>query len=135
MKQHSLTWATVAALVALASGCADQSPVSLSGADDVATVKVSGAGQNLSVSHPGRFDLAVSGDGNTVQVPSGNAIRTLRVSGVNHGISVSSGASVQSIRLSGTGTSIHLPKDIHPAVSGSGVGNRILNNVEAEVPP
>lgn len=115
-----------AAVVVSVSGCADELPVGLLGADGVATVKVSGAGQNLSVSHPGLFDLDVSGDGHTVRIPSGCAIRILWVSGVNHRMTVAAGASVQSIRFSGVGTILHLPKNVHPTVSGSGVGNRIV---------
>lgn len=114
----------------LVSGCAQQSLVTSSGDDGVATVSVSGSVQTVTISRPGPFDLDVSGDSHTVRVPPGNAVRTLRVSGVNHVIVVSEGASVQSIEFSGVGTTIHLPADAHPAVIGSGVEGRVLNDVE-----
>jgi hypothetical protein len=119
MRLSSLAGFLVAAALAAAqSGCAGPS-ADTAGNGAVATVKVSGARQDVSASHPNPFDLYVSGDGNTVRVPSGSAIRTLWVSGVNHRITVFSGASVQSIRLSGVGTSIRLPENIHVVVTGS----------------
>lgn len=117
-----------AALAASGSGCTEKSLGSASEADDVATVKISGARRDVSASHTRLFDLYVSGDGNTVRVPSGSAVRTLWVSGVNHRITVAAGASVQSIQLSGVGTSIDLPENVHVAVSSSGVGSRIIKD-------
>ena len=128
MKPNRLARLILAA--ALVSGCAQRSLVTSFGADGVATVSVSGAAQIVTISRRGPFDLDVSGDGHTVRVPPGNAVRTLRVSGVNHAIVVSGGTSVQSIEFSGVGTIIHLPTDVHPAVSGSGVDGRVLNDVE-----
>lgn len=121
----------VASIVTAVPGCAaDPSPVVLPGADGVATIQVSGAGQHLSISHPGPFDLDVSGNGHTLTIPAGNAIRTLRASGVHHDITIAAGATVQSIGLAGIETTIHLPKSTHPAVRGSGIGSRILNDVD-----
>ncbi len=128
MKPHNLAGFMVVA--ALASACADPFAVGAAADADVATVKISGSDQDLSVAHPGLFDLDVAGDGHILWIPSGNAIRMMRVSGVHHEIIVSTGASVQSIRLSGVGTTIHLPKNVHPAVSGDGVDGRILHDSE-----
>ncbi|BBA36302.1 hypothetical protein sS8_4372 [Methylocaldum marinum] len=129
MRLHGLAgFFVAAALAAFGSGCTEKSLGGASGADDVATVKISGARRDVSASHARLFDLYVSGDGNTVRVPSGSAIRTLWVSGVNHRITVAAGASVQSIQLSGVGTSIDLPENVHVAVSSSGVGSRIIKN-------
>ncbi len=113
MKPFHLASFAIASILVLLSGCADLSlPVSTTGIDGVDEVKVSGVGQNVSVSHPNQFDLWVSGDGNTLQVPA------------------SSGSSLQSIRLSGVGSTIHLPKNVYPMVHHSGVDNQILNNIK-----
>jgi len=111
-------------------GCAGCSFHDKTGADGVALIKIDGNGQSVSAFRPGLFDLIVSGDANTIQIPCGSAIRNLRVSGVNHHITGLAGASVQLIRLSGTGTVIHLPSDVHPTVQGSGVNNRVLNDID-----
>jgi len=119
------------ALTFVLPGCADPSFVAGSlGLEGVEAVKISGIGQDVSVSHPGCFDLEVSGEGQTVRVPTGNAVRMLRVSGIRHEIAVSGGTSVQSVWLSGVGSTVHLPKNVHPAVSISGVDGRVLNDVE-----
>ncbi|MGX2032545.1 hypothetical protein [Methylocaldum gracile] len=131
MRLHRLArFVVTAALAAIASACADKSLVGTAGNGDIATVNVSGARQDISASHPSLFDLYVSGDGNTVRVPSGSAIRTLWVSGVNHRITVLSGATVQSIQISGVGTSIRLPENIHVAVSSSGVAGRVVDDTD-----
>ncbi|QSA97892.1 hypothetical protein [Methylococcus sp. EFPC2] len=132
MKSKRLGRAVIATvLMVCGSGCAMEPGVAVwPGYDGVATVRVSGVGQHARVAHPGLFDLDVSGAGQTVRVPAGNAIRTLRVSGANHGITVAAGASVQSIRLSGVGSTIHLPKDVHPSVSGSGIDGHIVSDAE-----
>lgn len=110
-------------------GCTDYSFHDMTGIDDVELIKIDGNGQSVTAFRPGLFDLVVSGDGNTVQVPCGNAIRNLRVSGVNHHIRLL-GVSVQFIQMSGTGTVIHLPADVHASVQGSGVNNRILDDID-----
>ncbi len=126
MKPFHFSLFAIASILVLLPGCADLSlPVGTPGID---AVKVSGVGQNVSASHPGQFDLWVSGHGNTVQVPAGCSIRRLWVSGAKQEVTVSSGSSVQSIRLSGVGSTIHLPKNVHPMVHNSGVDNRILND-------
>ena len=112
-------------------GCAGCSFHDKTGADGVELIKIDGNGQSVSAFRPGLFDLIVSGDANTIQIPCGSAIRNLRVSGVNHHITGLAGASVQLIRLSGTGTVIHLPSDVHPTVQGSGVNNRVLNDIDS----
>ncbi|WP_198324108.1 MULTISPECIES: hypothetical protein [Methylococcus] len=119
------------ALTLVFSACAGPFFVAGSlGPDGVEAVKISGIGQNVCVSHPGRFDLEVSGEGQTVRVPKGNAVRMLRISGVRHEIAVSGGTSVQSVWLSGIGSTVHLPKNVRPTVSISGVNGRVLNDVD-----
>ncbi len=129
MKPNRLARLILAA--ALVSGCAQRSLGTSFGADGVVTVSVSGAAQIVTISRPGSFDLDISGDGHTVRIPPGNAVRALRVSGVNHGIIVLGGTSVQTIEFSGIGTTIHLPKNVHPAASGNGAENRILSDAES----
>lgn len=132
MNQRTLTTLlAAAALIALASGCAGRGRLlGGPGAGGVETVQVSGTGQQVLASHSGWFDLQVSGDGNAVRVPASSSVRMLRVTGANHEITVAAGASVQAVRLSGTGTTVHLPKNVHPAVLGNGEGGQILNDVE-----
>lgn len=130
MSLRSLAGFVVAALVAAVFGCADKSLVSTVESDGVAEVTVSGARQDVSASHSTLFDLYVSGEGNTVRIPSGNAVRILWISGANHRISVLSGASVQAIRISGMGTTIDLPASLRVSVSSIGADSRIINDVD-----
>lgn len=128
---NRLFLASIIAAAVLASGCAKPFQAGHPAASGVATVKVSGTAQDLSIARSVPFDLDISGDGHTVRIPRGNAVRSLHVSGVNHGIIVLGGTSVQSVEFSGIGTTIHLPKNVHPAASGNGAENRILNDAES----
>ncbi|MDD2770444.1 MAG: hypothetical protein PHT19_17120 [Methylococcus sp.] len=128
--QQLMRFAVTAALGIPVLGCADYSFHDKTASESVELIKINGNGQNVSVFPPGLFDLDLSGDGNTVHVPCGCSIRNLRISGVNHHVTELPGASVQLIRLSGPGTVIHLPANVHPVVQGSGVNNRIVNDVD-----
>ena len=130
MHLHRLTRFVTAVLTISGLGCTDYSFRDKIGVNGVELIKIDGNGQSVSAFRPGLFDLVVLGDGNTVQIPCGSAIRNLMVSGVNHHISGLPGASVQFIRLSGTDTVIHLPANVHPSVQGSGVNNRVLNDID-----
>jgi serine/threonine protein kinase len=93
--------------------------------DRVALVEVSGIRGAVPVSHAGRFDLTVSGVGNTVTVAANQRIRSLDISGPGNVVRVGVGTTIETGTISGPGSTLRVPEGVSYPISCSGPGSSV----------